>query len=96
MFERATFKDDAERESWRAIMSMDYVSSEESGEEDTLIGRPLPWLSAREQQFKMKLDSEIQKNKTPLGRRQMKSRVQGTPSKRPKPSSVDIPDWVFC
>ncbi len=80
-------------------MSMEYISSEESGcdgDEDALIARPLPWLSTAVQQFKRKLDLEVQKNKTPLGRRQSKSRVQGAPSSRPKPSCVDIPDWVFC
>lgn len=42
------------------------------------------YLSAKVQQFKRNLDLEIQNNKTPLGKRQTKCRVQGGPSSRPK------------
>lgn len=45
MFEKASFKDANEKESWKAIMTLDYVSSEESGydvDDEALITRPLP------------------------------------------------------
>lgn len=75
------------------------MSSEESGfdgEDEAIVTRPLPWLSATVQQFKRKLDLEIKNSKTPLARRQMKSRVQGQPSSRAKPDDTHgIPNWVF-
>ena len=98
MFNKASFKDDTEKESWRRIMNIEYISSEESGYDDgdeVIITRPLPWLSATTQQFKRKLDLEIRNSKTPLARRQTKRRVDGDPSERPKPLESDIPPWIL-
>ena len=97
-FQKASFKDDGEKESWKCLLDMKYMSSEESGydgEDETFITRPLPWLSATVQQFKRKLDLEIKNSRTPLARRQTKSRLQGQLSSRPKPDANGVPDWVF-
>lgn len=99
VFEKATFKNDSEKESWKSIMALEYMSSEESGcdgEDEALICRPLPWLSATVQQFKRRLDLEIRNAKTPLARRQTKIRIQGEASSRSRPSNSSVPDWVFC
>ncbi len=99
MYERGTYKDETEKKSWRSIMKAEYFSSEESGlddDEEVIFIHPLTWLSPIVQQFKNKLDLEIKNHKTPLARRQMKKRVTGMHSNRPKPTNTtDIPDWVF-
>lgn len=80
-------------------MTIEYISSEESGCDDgdeVIITRRLPWLSATTQQFKRKLDLEIRNSKTPLARRQTKRRVDGAPSERPKPTESDIPTWILA
>lgn len=97
-FKKASFKDDGEKEAWRCLINIEYMSSEESGydgEDEAIITRPLPWLSATVQQFKRKIDLEIKNGKTPLARRQTKSRVQGQPSSRAKPDTHGVPDWLF-
>ena len=97
MFDKASYKDIEEKESWRKIMRMEFVSSDESGCEDSvdvLITKPLPWQSQTVTLFKEKLDQAALGEKTPLARRQMKQRRLGTPSSRPKPDG-DFPSWVF-
>ncbi len=62
MYERGTYKDETEKKSWRSIMKAEYFSSEESGLDDhegVIIIHPLTWLSPIVQQFKNKLDFEI-------------------------------------
>lgn len=89
---------DGERglEQWQAIMSMDLMSSDESGEEDgdeVLLVHPLPWLSETVVQFKASLDQQIVASKTPQAKRQMKKRLLGCSSNR---GVVDnLPSWAL-
>ena len=57
MFEKGTYKDNHEKEKWRKVLSLDYMSSDESGNEsgkEIIITHPLPWLSPNVQQLKKK------------------------------------------
>ena len=49
-----------ERKKFAEILDSQYMSSEESEEEDALKIRPLPWLSTATNQFKKTLDEERQ------------------------------------
>ena len=76
-------------------MKTDYMSSEESdvdGEEDILRVLDLPWRKPSVKRMFSTLDSESAKRKTPQSKRQMKRRVMGGVSTRPKP--VSIPKWA--
>jgi hypothetical protein len=42
------------------------------------------------------VDDIVRKEKSPQARRQMKKRVLGVASTRPKPSSKDIPTWALA
>ena len=97
MFEKATYKDDEEKESWRKIISLDFVSSDESCSEkgvDVFLCKPLLWQSERVTNFKQSLDQAALQEKSPLAKRQMKPRRTGSPSTRPKPTG-EFPAWVF-
>lgn len=77
---------------------MNYMSSDESGNEDekeVIISHPLPWLSANVQQFKRILDEACLKEKSPQAKRMIKSRVEGSPSSRAKPTEDGNPSWIF-
>ena len=75
------------------------MSSDESRNDDdkeVIISHPLPWLSSNVELFKKKLDEAGLKNKSPQARRQMKERVQGSPSLRPQPAEGEaLPSRVF-
>ena len=49
-----------ERKKFAEILDLQYMSSEESEEEDALKLRPIPWLSIAADQFKKILDEERQ------------------------------------
>ena len=78
-------------------MTIEFMSSEESGEDEgqeVLITKPLSWQSERVAHFKQLLDDTSTTKKSPLGRRQMKPRRMGLPSARNKPIG-DFPEWAF-
>lgn len=96
MIKKGKYKDEAERDEWLKVMSIELMSSEESeceNEEDVIVVHPLPWLSEKVVTFKANLDLEIRRDKTPQARRQMKRRVIGSPSSR-KPSDA-LPPWAL-
>jgi len=98
MFEKGSFKDEDNKEEWKKILTMEFVSSEESGmeeDDEVIIIRPLPWLSSTVTEFKLKLDAETKLNRTPLARRQLKKRINGMPSDRARPATDNIPTWVY-
>ncbi len=95
MLAKGSFKD-GEKEQWQAVMTMDMMSSDESGEEDgeeILIVHPIPWLSHTVTQFKLSLDQQIANAKTPQAKRQMKKRLIGSPSERGV--IENLPPWAL-
>ena len=61
MLAKGHFKD-GEKEQWQGIMTMEIMSSEESGQEeggDVLIVHPLPWLSESVSKVKSSLDQQV-------------------------------------
>ena len=59
MFQAGFYKDDREEEVWRKIMTMDFMSSDEScykGDGEVLVSKPLPWESGKVTHFKQALD----------------------------------------
>ena len=97
MFEEGLYKDDGEKEAWKKIMVVDFMSSDEScteEDQEVLMSKPLPWLSEKVAHFKQALDETARRHKSPLARRQMKPRRKGLPSTRSKPCG-DFPAWVF-
>ena len=82
---------------WKKVLTLEFMSSDEScteGEKDVLVTKRLPWQSHKVSAFKAKLDEATLSEKTPLAKRQMKERKQGTLSTRPKPIG-DYPVWAF-
>ena len=97
MFEAGSYKDDGEKEAWKKVVTMDFMSSDEScteEDQDVLVSKPLPWQSERVAHFKQTLDEAALQQKSPLAKRQMKPRRKGMPSSRPQPCG-DFPDWAF-
>ena len=97
MFEVGSYENDREKEKWRSILTMEFMSSDESCAEDgsdVLISKPLSWEAASVSAFKAVLDNASLSHKSPLAKRQMKLRRKGIPSNRPKPTK-DYPDWAF-
>ena len=79
MLAKGHFKDGG-KEQCQGIMTMEIMSSEESGQEegeDVLIVHPLPWLSESVSKVKSSLDQQIVASKTPQSRRQTKKRLVG-------------------
>ena len=70
------------------------MSSEESGEDDTITVLPIPWRSDYVSKMFNKIDSFIVSKKSSQARRQMKERKIGTPSNRTPPGS-DAPEWAI-
>ena len=75
MLAKGKFRGDGkDLDQWKAILTMDLMSSDESGEEDgeeVLVVHPLPWLSESVAHFKTSLDQQITNSKAlkPGGRR---------------------------
>lgn len=91
--------DGSAKEKWLPVLTMDFMSSEESANEDgndILITRPLQWESVSMTHFKRSLDEAALKQKSPLAKRQMKMRKRGLPSDRAKPCVADYPVWAFA
>lgn len=85
---------DAQRDLWKKVVIKEFISSEESGEEEIANGekrqvmlvKPLPWRSARVVRFFSQLDHKAQKNKSKQSKQQTLPRVAGEFSARPKPA----------
>ena len=76
-------------------MAIDFMSSEESGEDDTMIVKPLQWRSRRVYKFFHQLDEKISDSKTAQAKRQRKTRViSNEVSDRPQPE-MGFPEWSF-
>ena len=82
-------------EKWSKVLTSDFISSEESGEEDnSIIVKSLPWRAPRVDAFFHSLDESARNRKSPQSLRQMKTRVLGEQSTREKPpSGRNLPSW---
>ena len=91
------FADVRDKEMWGKIVTLDMVSSEESGTDDgeeVLTVRPLPWRSARVRHMFRELDRQSLTDKSPKSRRQMKRRVLRENSARPQ-CNLELPQLAF-
>lgn len=96
-FVGGSFTTDKDKEKWSKLLSMEFMSSDESGMDDgkdVLITKPLNWESEAVANFKRALDDQSFRQKSPLAKRQMKTRKRGMPSSRPRPSG-DFPSWAL-
>ena len=79
------------------VLTPEIISSDDDNEdedEDVFVTRPLPWRSIAVDNFFRSLDAYSKGQKTKQAVRQMKSRVLGATSDRPKPLK-SIPKWAF-
>lgn len=77
------------------MLNSEMISSEESGDEDVIIIKPLPWRSSRVTEFFRKMDEKTIEQRSQQAKRQTKSRVLGEASLRPKPAHPLSPAWAF-
>lgn len=83
------------KQKWLTVMVNDLMSSEESGADDTVIIRPLPWRSEYVNKMFENTDKYSKLRKSPQASRQTKKRIVGSPSARPCPSKSDVPTWAL-
>ncbi|CAI8017551.1 hypothetical protein GBAR_LOCUS10650 [Geodia barretti] len=81
-----------QRKKWLGVMKRDYMSSEESGDDDFIVLHRLPWRSDYVTKMFSKIDAYVISKKSSQAKRQMKLRRLGVPSTRPKPQNA--PDWT--
>ena len=74
-------------------MIMDCMSSEDSGDDDTLVVKPLPWRSDLVNRFFDNLDKQNMEEKSSQAKRQLKARLTGAPSSRS--ACVPLPRWAL-
>ncbi len=75
------------------MLHVDYIF-EESGEDDELYVKPLPWRSSLVEKFFVDLDDEFQQAQSSQAKRQTKTRILSeVPSK--KPAQSDLPSWAM-
>ena len=84
-----------QRVKWLKVVSNEYMSSEESGEDDTLLVHPIPWRSQYVDQMFKKIDAFCTNKRSPQARRQMKQRSVGSPSSRQCPID-SAPEWAVA
>ena len=92
--------DENDKEKWKKVLQINFMSSEESEDEDVIEVHPIPWRSERVTTFLHSLDDKARDKKSPQARRQMKTRREGAPSSRPQPSHdangrVINNSWMF-
>ena len=81
-----------QRSKWLKVTKKEYISSEESADDDFIVLHPLPWRSDYVTRMFSKIDAYIINKKSSQAKRQMKRRRLGNISTRPKPK--DAPDWA--
>lgn len=74
-----------QKKKWLTVMTNDFMSSEESGEDDSMIVHPLPWRSEYVNKMFKRIDAFCGNKKSPQAKRQMKPRKYGMASSRPQP-----------
>ena len=87
---------DADQVKWKKILVTEFMSSDESGEEDgqaVFLVKKLPWRSERVSKFFEQLDTARMTRKTEQANRHMKPRIhKDLLSSRPAPH--DFPSWA--
>ena len=83
------------------VLQVDFISSEESDDEDGIKVRPLTWHSDRVITFLHSLDERAHNSKSPQARRQIKTRREGgAPSSRQQPThdanGPPLSSWMFA
>ena len=81
-----------QRTKWLTVAKREYISSEESGDDDGIVVHPLPWRNDHVSKMFTKIDDYIKNKKSAQAKRQMKVRRLGAPSKRAPPANA--PDWA--
>ena len=96
---KMTFTDERQRERWLLPMNIEFMSSEESGQdgdEEVMVVNTLPWRSHQVNRLFKQLDDKTNVNRTPKARRQVIPRTfSGEPSSRPRPADDTFPAWLF-
>ena len=81
------------KEKLKKLLQPQYMSSEDTEDENTLAVRPLPWISQKAEKLKFTLDNEKAKRMSSQSKRQAKKKVKGRESTRPKPSRGSA--WIY-
>lgn len=88
---------DADRAKWKKVLVTEFMSSDESGDEDghpVFIVKKMPWRSERVSNFFERLDVARSSRKTEQANRQTKPRVsKDLVSTRPAPNG--FPSWAL-
>ena len=83
MLEAGSHENDCEKEKWQSVLTMDFMSTDESCTDqggDVPVSKPLLWEAASIAAFKAVIDNTALGHKSPLAKRQMKLRRRGIPS----------------
>ena len=91
-FNQIDFKSPEIKHQYGELMQLQYMSSEESGEDDMIMTHPLSWLSPKATKFISRLDDHRIRNQSAQSKRQSKKRCKGTPTVCPRPSGSQ---WLF-
>ena len=88
-----------DKEKWKKVVTAEFISSEESGDEDNvIIVKPLLWRAEKVTRFFYKLDDLSSTNKTPQAKRQRKTRIVSTDYSERKQSDNtkdNYPQWAL-
>lgn len=94
-----SFTNETARNKWKEVLTLDIMSSEESGveaDDDVLYVRPLPWRSEKVVDMLKILDEKAMSGKSRLSRRQRKRRVRlQTSSSDQRPTPTSCPSWMI-
>ena len=99
-----SISDEGRKATYKEVVIMSFMSSEESGEEVDENGDPkpvlyvhsLPWRSSKVNKLFSVLDSQIEKKKSKRALSQTYARFEGNVSERPKPSDLPVGFWGFA
>ena len=80
---------------WNKVFVCDLMSSEESGEDEVIIVRPLPWRNRRVDELFVSPDDQLTNERSAQAKRQMKRRTIGSASSRPEPVAGSLPPWAL-
>lgn len=94
---------DSQKEVWSKVLNKEFISSEESGEEEVGEGetrkvifvKPLRWRSEKVDRFFRKMDGRLDKAKSSQAKQQTLPRVVGRYSTRPRPSGYSTDFYGF-
>ena len=95
VFKKRTGYSEKNIEKWNKVFVCDLMSSEESGEDEMIIVRPLPWRNPRVDELFVSLDDQLRKEQSAQAKRQMKKRTIGLMSSRSKPVAGSVPSWAL-